>query len=61
MEGYLPPDLRREIDLHLRNCSHCRALYDGARNIVRLVGDQQAIELPPDLSQRLYRKLLANF
>ena len=57
MEDELPPHLRKEVDLHLQNCNHCKAIYDGARNVVRLVGDERAIELPPDLSRRLYQRL----
>lgn len=56
MEGELPPGLRRQVDLHLQSCNHCKAIYDGARNVVRLVNDERAIELPPDLSRRLYQK-----
>ena len=60
MEGDLPPDLRKQIDTHLQNCAHCIAIYDGARNVVRLLSDEKSIELPADLSRRLYQKLFRN-
>ena len=57
MEGDLSPELRARIDRHLQSCSHCLAIYDGARNIVRLLGNERAIELPHGFSQRLYDQL----
>src|SRR5438552_14520738 len=58
MEGDLTPEMRIRIDHHLQNCSHCTAVYDGVRNVVRLLGNKNAIELPQGFSQRLYRRLL---
>jgi len=57
MEGDLTPEMRIRIDHHLQNCSHCTAVYDGVRNVVRLLGNKNAIELPQGFSQRLYRRL----
>ena len=57
MEGDLRPQLRSRIEEHVRNCGHCRAVYDGLRNIVRLLGDELVIELPEGFSQRLYKRL----
>jgi hypothetical protein len=34
---------------------------DGVRNIVRLLGDEEVIELPEGFSQRLYNRLLPVF
>ncbi len=60
MEGDLTAELRAQVDLHLQSCQHCTAVYDGARNVVRLVGDKRAIELPPGFSRRLYLRLFRN-
>jgi len=49
------------IGEHLRTCDHCRAVYEGLRNIVRLLGDEEVIELPEGFSQRLYNRLLPVF
>src|SRR2546428_12292810 len=57
LDGDLTPELRIQIENHLQNCSHCTAVYDGLRNVVRLLGDERAIELPKGFSQRLYRRL----
>ena len=58
VEGDLTPHLRLRIEQHLQTCDHCRAVYDGLRNIVRLLGDEELIELPEGFSQRLYKRLL---
>jgi predicted anti-sigma-YlaC factor YlaD len=57
LEGDLTPQLRLQIEKHLQTCDHCRAVYDGLRNIVRLLGDEEVIELPEGFSQRLYNRL----
>jgi hypothetical protein len=36
-------------------------VYEGLRNIVRLLGDEEVIELPEGFSQRLYNRLLPVF
>ena len=58
-EGDLTPDLLARIERHLKNCAHCTAVYDGTRNVVRLLGDQAAFELPEGFSQRLREKFVS--
>ncbi|MGP0096263.1 MAG: zf-HC2 domain-containing protein [Terriglobales bacterium] len=55
-EGDLTPEMRDRITRHLQSCNHCTAVYDGSRNIVRLLGDKNAVELPRGFSRRLYRR-----
>ena len=57
VEADLTPQLRLQIESHLKNCAHCMAVYDGLRNVVRLLGDEKAIELPEGFSERLYKRL----
>ena len=59
MEGDLTPELRARVDHHLQDCKHCTAVYDGVRNVVRLLGSKDTIELPEGFSQRLYKRLLS--
>jgi len=59
-EGDLTPELAERIEQHLKNCRHCRAVYDGVRNVVTLLGDQTAFALPQGFSQRLYLKLVGH-
>jgi Putative zinc-finger len=57
MEEDITPGLRTRIDAHLRGCHHCTAVYDGVRNVVKLLGNGQIMDLPKGLSQRLYKRL----
>lgn len=57
LEGDLTAQLRLQIEDHLENCDRCTAVYDGIRNVMQLVADEQAIELPRGFSGRLYRRL----
>jgi Putative zinc-finger len=50
-------ELRASMVLHFKDCAHCTAVLDGTRNVVQLVGDGKAFEVPPPVSQRLYAKL----
>ena len=58
-EGDLTPEMRDRITRHLQSCPHCRAVYDGSRNIVRLLGDKNVFELPQGFSGRLYRRFMS--
>ncbi|MFZ0774154.1 MAG: zf-HC2 domain-containing protein [Candidatus Sulfotelmatobacter sp.] len=59
-EGDLTPEMRDRITRHLQSCNHCTAVYDGSRNIVRLLGDNNAFELPRGFSRRLYRRFMSS-
>jgi len=49
--------LRAIMSSHFKECAHCSAVLDGTRNVVKLVGDGRAFELPSGTTQRLYKKL----
>lgn len=57
MDEDVTPTLRLRIDAHVRACGGCRAIYDGVRNVITLVGDFETIELPIGFSKRLRQKL----
>ncbi len=57
MEGDLTSEMRDRIERHLQGFPHCRAVYDGSRNIVRLLGNKDVFELPRGFSRRLYERL----
>ena len=60
LDADLPPQLRLQIERHLKECDHCTAVYDGVRNVVRLLGDEKVIELPEGLSERLYKRIVSD-
>jgi hypothetical protein len=51
------PELKARMELHLKNCSHCRAVLDGTRNAVRLLTDGEWYPLPSGFSERLFLRL----
>jgi predicted anti-sigma-YlaC factor YlaD len=57
LEGEISPELRARMEEHFKGCKHCSAVLDGTRNVLRLVGDATAFELPAGFSNRLYQKL----
>ena len=59
MEGDVTPGLRARIEAHFAECGGCLAIYDGLRNVIRLIGRTEIIELPEGFSRRLYSRLLA--
>jgi hypothetical protein len=38
-------------------CADCKAVYDGARNVLTLASTGEIIELPRGFNARLYRRL----
>lgn len=59
MENDITPELRLRIEQHVIFCGGCKAVYDGVRNVLRLVSSSEIIELPPGFSLRLYRRLIS--
>ena len=57
VDGNIDPMLRARIEAHFKTCKHCNAVHDGTRNVVRLIGDGRAFEVPASFSKRLYNKL----
>ena len=49
--------LRASTALHFRDCAHCRAILDGTRNVVKLVENGKAFEIPASTTQKFYKKL----
>ena len=61
IDGTLPSDMQARMELHLRHCSHCKAVFDGARNTVQLLGDEEVYDLPSGFSERLLKRLAIDF
>lgn len=56
LDGEVDPELRAIMASHFKDCAHCSAVLDGTRNVVRLVGDGRAFEIPA--SRKVYKKLV---
>ena len=59
LDEEINPDMKAAIDEHLRACNRCTAVLNGARNVVRLYGDERMMELPAGFSDRLQQNLNA--
>ena len=60
IDGAVDPELRQRMEDHFKTCEHCTAVLDGTRNVVRLVGDSRAFDLPAGFSDRLRKRLEAH-
>ena len=57
-ENYeIDAELRARMEAHFKVCAHCKAVLDGTRNVVKLVGDGVEYQLPDGFSQRLYYRI----
>lgn len=59
MEQDVPAELRARLEAHFQECNHCRAVLDGTGNLLRLVGDGRAFDLPAGFGQRLRQRIAA--
>lgn len=57
IDGTLEPEMQARMGQHLNHCAHCKAVYDGASNAVRLIGDERVYELPHGFAERLFQRL----
>ena len=57
IDGAIDSELRLRMEEHFKGCEHCAAILDGTRNVVRLVGDGRAFDLPAGFSDRLKKRL----
>jgi anti-sigma factor RsiW len=57
IDDAVDPELRARMEAHFKVCEHCTALLDGTRNVIRLVGDGKAFDLPAGFSERLKKRI----
>jgi hypothetical protein len=57
LDNEVAPELRVRMEAHFKACTHCTAVLDGTKNVVKLVGDGIEYEPPEGFGQRLYSKL----
>jgi len=57
LDGELAPGMHAAMEDHFRGCKQCTAVLEGARNVIRLYGDERMLEVPMGFSQRLHRRL----
>jgi anti-sigma factor RsiW len=57
VDGEVDAELRARMEAHFKSCAHCTAIVDGMKNVVKLVGDGVAYEMPAGFSSRLQSKI----
>ncbi len=57
LDGEVDAELRSRMETHFKGCAHCRAILDGTRNVVKLIGDGVEYQVPEGFSKRLYSKI----
>jgi Putative zinc-finger len=57
IENEVDSDLKARLAYHFAHCRDCKALLDGTRNVITLIGDEKAFELPTGASQRITEAL----
>lgn len=57
IDGEIDADLRARMEAHFKVCAHCKAIFDGTKNVVKLVGDGVEYQMPEGFSERLYSKI----
>jgi anti-sigma factor (TIGR02949 family) len=57
LDAGLDAETRQRLEDHFAGCQHCKAILDGARNVIRLVGDDRVFELPAQFGVRLRERL----
>jgi len=60
VDNDVEPSLRLRMDEHFKTCRHCRAVLEGTRNTVRILGDHRNFDVPASFSRRLYSRLERN-
>jgi len=56
----ITPELRAQMESHLRACPHCKVLVDTTRQTMTLVANNSFLELPKGVSERLLERLARN-
>jgi hypothetical protein len=59
LENRVPPEVRRELELHLSQCRACHVLYDSTRKTVKIVTDSSSFELPKDVADSITDRVMA--
>jgi anti-sigma factor RsiW len=39
LDGEISAELRERMKAHFKGCEHCRAVFEGTQDVVKLVGD----------------------
>ncbi|HEY1469136.1 MAG TPA: zf-HC2 domain-containing protein [Candidatus Acidoferrum sp.] len=59
IENQASPEVRKELELHLSQCSACRVLYDSTCKTIKIVTESSSFELPQTVSDPIIDRVIA--
>lgn len=54
LDGDLDADLKKDLEVHVLKCGHCRVVYDTTRKTIELYCDGKLFPLPSEVRARLH-------
>ncbi|HZO99902.1 MAG TPA: zf-HC2 domain-containing protein [Terriglobia bacterium] len=57
LDGDLDADLKKELEVHVHRCSHCRVVFDTTRKTIELYCDGKLFPLPTEVRARLHEAI----
>ena len=59
IDDTLPPELRSQLQDHLRGCEHCEVTLNTTRKTIEIYRSHEVYELPASVRDRLHAAILA--
>ena len=59
LEEAVTPELRADLQEHLRNCGHCEVTLNTTRKTIQIYRSHEIYEMPPGLRERLHAAIMA--
>jgi anti-sigma factor RsiW len=61
IDGDLDPELKQELESHLKACADCRLVVNQTKKTIEIFCDSEPVELPGDVQARLHDVLRRKF
>jgi predicted anti-sigma-YlaC factor YlaD len=61
IDGSLEKELCEQLEAHLKGCERCRIVLDTTRKTITLFCDQDPVEIPSEVRDRLHRLIRSNW
>jgi len=59
IDDSVTPEMRTELQQHLRGCGHCEVTLNTTRKTIEIYRSHEIYDLPPDLRERLHAAIMA--
>jgi predicted anti-sigma-YlaC factor YlaD len=61
IDGSLEKELCEQLETHLKGCERCRIVLDTTKKTITLFRDQDPVEIPSEVLDRLHRLIRSNW